>query len=117
MHGDFHPRNVAVTARGLLIFDWTDGAVAHPFTDLQPLASEGTIEPSVRGAYLAAWSGVAPPDALAEAFELARKLGYAYHTVSYPRIFAGQEPASRHELLGGLRHYAGRLVEVVNADR
>ena len=34
VHGDLHPWNVARTPRGLVVFDWSDGAVGHPFVDL-----------------------------------------------------------------------------------
>jgi uncharacterized protein (TIGR02172 family) len=32
-HGDFHPDNILVTARGLMVIDWIDATAGHPLGD------------------------------------------------------------------------------------
>lgn len=38
-HGDFHPENVLLTARGPMIIDWTNGARGNPIGDVARTAS------------------------------------------------------------------------------
>jgi uncharacterized protein (TIGR02172 family) len=33
-HGDFHPDNILVTSRGLMVIDWIDATAGHPLGDI-----------------------------------------------------------------------------------
>lgn len=52
-HGDFHPENILMSARGPVIIDWIDAAQGHPLADMARTSmllrmSEG-VEPAGRG--------------------------------------------------------------------
>ena len=34
MHGDFHPWNVLRADERIVVIDWSDAAMGHPFTEL-----------------------------------------------------------------------------------
>jgi aminoglycoside phosphotransferase (APT) family kinase protein len=58
-HGDMHPANVLVSARGFVVIDWFDAAIGHPGADLarssllmRPQASRRSI-----GSYLGGATG------------------------------------------------------------
>lgn len=89
VHGDFHPWNVADEPAGPRIFDWTDAAISHPFTDLAVYATrpdDVATRRAMRDAYLAHWSDQLEPAALAEAGELAIVVGTLYQVEAYVRI-------------------------------
>ncbi|MBB5983414.1 aminoglycoside phosphotransferase family protein [Kribbella solani] len=86
LHGDLHPRNLAVKDGRVLAFDWTDAALAHPFLDLVTFVEERSPlsrEPEVRDAYLSEWEEYADPAALRRALELAEELGALYQVMTY----------------------------------
>ncbi|MGW6280072.1 phosphotransferase family protein [Kribbella sp. NPDC055071] len=83
VHGDLHPRNLAVRDGRVLAFDWTDGAVSHPFLDLVTFVEERSplsMDLRVRDAYLAEWEEYAAPPDLRRALHLANQIG-ALHQV------------------------------------
>lgn len=92
VHGDPHTGNVAVTAAGLQLFDWSDASLSIPFMDLlDPLFSEDPGEgPRLMGALnttlglAASWRELAPVIAL-------------HHAVSYRHILLNSEPCVAHE--------------------
>ena len=49
LHGDLHPRNLAVRDGQVLAFDWTDAAVSHPFLDLVTFVEERSRCRRIRG--------------------------------------------------------------------
>jgi aminoglycoside phosphotransferase (APT) family kinase protein len=110
-HGDFHANNVVVGEAGIVIFDWTDACIAHPFLDMPtileyglPSAAPGEPDPSerVRAAYLQQWTAFEPIDRLHEAFALAWPLGSLHQAISYRNIAASLEPAAKSEMAGGI---------------
>jgi aminoglycoside phosphotransferase (APT) family kinase protein len=95
VHGDFHPWNVADGPDGPRVFDWTDAAISHPFTDLAVFATRPTdvaIRRAIRDAYLARWSDHMEPAALAEAGDLAIVVGTVYQVDTYIRIVESLDP-------------------------
>jgi hypothetical protein len=89
VHGDFHPWNVTDEPSGPRIFDWTDAAISHPFTDLAVYATrpdDVAIRRAMRDTYLVRWSEHLDPAALAEAGELGIVVGTLYQVDSYLRI-------------------------------
>ncbi len=117
LHGDLHGGNIWVTGEGddrcFFFFDWSDGAIAHPFFDLvtflgTPDASdEATMDryAQSRDAYLDAWTVYLPRDQLVSAFSVAQKLAPAYHAISYRLIAQDTEPASQWELSPAVGYY------------
>nr|WP_238342462.1 aminoglycoside phosphotransferase family protein [Actinopolymorpha rutila] len=85
LHGDLHPRNVAVRDGRVLAFDWTDAAVSHPFLDLVTFAeqrSPTSQNPRLKDVYLAEWEEYATPAGLRRAFSLAEELGALHQTMT-----------------------------------
>ncbi len=86
VHGDLHPWNVALGPGVTCVFDWTDAAVSHPFVDLATYVSR-TEDSAVRrrlvDAYVGAWSGLYPYEALREAADLALVVGALYQIETY----------------------------------
>ncbi|MEV5966108.1 phosphotransferase, partial [Kribbella sp. NPDC051952] len=85
LHGDLHPRNVAVRDGQVLAFDWTDGSVSHPFLDLITFVEERSphsMDPRVTDAYLAEWEEYASPADLRRALELAEELGALHQAMT-----------------------------------
>jgi hypothetical protein len=95
VHGDFHPWNLTDEPSGPRIFDWTDAAISHPFTDLAVYvtrADDVATRRAMRDAYLARWSDHLEPAALAEAGDLALVVGTLYQVDSYLRIVESLGP-------------------------
>ncbi len=112
VHGDLHWDNIALHDDNAVIFDWTDGCVAHPFLDLATLLNLSSALPDreaikvrLRDSYLAAWTDYAPLAQLQAAAELAEVLGYLHQAVSYHAFVNGLEAASKHELASGLSYF------------
>ena len=58
VHGDLHPWNIARTPRGLIVFDWSDSAIGHPFVDLATTVirtDDVAVRRRLAEAYLSAW--------------------------------------------------------------
>lgn len=85
LHGDLHPRNLAVRDGRVLAFDWTDAAVSHPFLDLVTFFEERSplsMDPLLMDAYLAEWEEYASHSDLRRALELAKELGALHQTMT-----------------------------------
>ena len=98
VHGDAHPWNVAPTERGLVVFDWSDGAAGPSFVDLAVFlrrAKDLALRRVLRDAYLDAWAGVAPRDRLERAAELAMTVGALYQVVTYQGLLPALPPEDR----------------------
>jgi hypothetical protein len=118
LHGDLHPDNIVITESGPLFYDWSDGAVAHPFFEL--LTAPGTLREidsrpeaaaRYRRIYLEAWRDFGSGERLEEAFALSQKLLPCYHALSYYWIIQNTEPTARWELGGGLSYFLSRLLQ------
>jgi hypothetical protein len=96
LHGDLHPRNIAVRGGRVLAFDWTDAAVSHPFLDLVTFTeqrSPTSRDPGLKDVYLAEWEEYATPGDLRRAFSLADELGALHQTMtSAPTRWSGARP-------------------------
>jgi hypothetical protein len=116
LHGDLHPRNLAVRDGRVLPFDWTDAAVSHPFLDLVTFVDERSplsMDQRLMDAYLAEWEVYASPADLRRALELAKELGALHQTMTslhLPDHLSG--PSSESMLRGAvwwLRQVVGDL--------
>ena len=115
LHGDLHPRNLAVRDGRVLAFDWTDAALAHPFLDLvtfcekqSPLSSD----PRVLDAYLHEWEDYATPSDLRRALTLAEELGTLYQTITYLHLVDHLTGPSKNSMLRGGTFWLKRLLAV-----
>ncbi|GAA1548929.1 aminoglycoside phosphotransferase family protein [Kribbella lupini] len=104
LHGDLHPRNVAVRDGKALAFDWTDAALAHPFLDLVTFVegrSPLSRDPRVIDAYLAEWQNYASLPDLRRALDLAEQVGELYQAVTYLHLVDNLAGPSRASMLSG----------------
>jgi hypothetical protein len=115
LHGDLHPRNLAVRDGQVLAFDWTDAALAHPFLDLvtfvekqSPLSSD----PRVRDAYLAEWESFAAPSDLRRALALAEQIGTLYQTITYLHLVDHLTGPSKESMFRGGTFWLRELLAV-----
>jgi hypothetical protein len=114
VHGDLHPWNVADAPDGPRVFDWTDAAISHPFTDLAVYATRAddpAIRRALRDDYLACWSEILPPDALTEAGELAIVVGTLYQVAGYVRLVKGIPPDDLDDLADALGSWARAAID------
>ncbi len=112
VHGDFHPWNVARTPRGLVVFDWSDGAIGHPFVDMvTTLARTPDIEVrrGLADRYLEAWPEIAARDRPGVA-DLAMVVGSLYQVQSYLAILATLDPEDSLDLQGADVRWARRAL-------
>lgn len=112
-HGDLHGNNIAVTASGFVIFDWSDGCLAHPFTCLTTLLERVPSDwhDALSQAYAREWSAFASPESLKGALRLARPLGAAHHAISYANILRATEPGQRWQLAGALPFFLREVLK------
>jgi aminoglycoside phosphotransferase (APT) family kinase protein len=113
MHGDFHAGNVAIGGGELVIFDWTDGCVSHPFFDLATFLPADPVErAALLQVYLEAWSAALPEADVARAWEIAEPLACLHHAVSYARILDAVAPALRWEFDSDVMFWVRWLREI-----
>jgi aminoglycoside phosphotransferase (APT) family kinase protein len=113
VHGDLHPGNVAHDGDLVVLYDWSDAAVSHPFLDLEHLvrslpADEGEL---ARAAYADVWRAAYPEVDLNRAFELAAAVNAIFQTVTFEQIYRAQEDASYWEMAGVVARYLRQLPE------
>jgi phosphotransferase family enzyme len=104
LHGDLHPRNLAVRDGRVLAFDWTDAAVSHPFLDLVTFfeqRSPMSTDPRLKDAYLAEWESYASPADLRRALELAGELGALHQVMTYAHLPDSLSGPSKDSMLRG----------------
>jgi hypothetical protein len=99
VHGDLHQWNAILQDGRVVVLDWSDAALAHPFLDLAPVLLHAEADEEERerliGAYLEPWAGIAPEAQLREAAALGEALGCVHQAISYRAIRAAFEPADR----------------------
>jgi hypothetical protein len=117
VHGDFHPWNVTDEPTGPRIFDWTDAAISHPFTDLAVYVTRAdavALRRAMRDAYLAQWADRLEPAALVEAGDLAIIVGTLYQVDSYLRILESLDPDDVWDLAHALGSWARSAVATLS---
>lgn len=95
-HGDFHDNNILILNQNIIINDWGDATISHPFF---PLASwlnsasrhHGINEEDpkyaiIRDAYLENWEHYASRRELLEAFTLVNKLRPIHFCLNFKRV-------------------------------
>ena len=103
VHGDLHAGNFVLDGEHPVFFDWSDGAISHPFFDMPILMESGAAEwrDEVQ-AYLERWTDHLSMERLTEAFQLAFKLAHVYHSLSYLRITENLAPEVQWEMGDGV---------------
>jgi RimJ/RimL family protein N-acetyltransferase len=95
-HGDFHDHNILRQGERLIVNDWGDAVISHPFFSLVSFLdsarrNHGILEGSevylkLRDAYLEAWSDYASEAQRLECFELAKQIGVIKFVISFYRV-------------------------------
>ncbi len=113
VHGDFHPGNVAVTERGVVLFDWSDSALSNPVVEAATGATwfEGDEQPEAAlwTVFCEAWEREFDDDTDRLLPRDVDMVAGAFHTISYARILSSLEPSARVEHADGLDHFFGVL--------
>ena len=114
VHGDLHPRNIAVRDGRVAAFDWTDAAVSHPFLDLVTFVEERSplsTDPRLKDAYLGEWEEYASPKDLRRALELAEELGALHQTMTSLHLPDHVSGPSRESMFRGAVWWLRRLLD------
>lgn len=113
VHGDFHPGNIVRRDGGMVLFDWSDAAIANPFFDVVVWTEWLTDTPEQIDAlwemFIDEWADAIAPDEVRRLRPLLTAVAGAYHTVSYAAILAGVEPRRRSENIDGLTGFFALL--------
>jgi len=102
VHGDLHIGNVAHDGDSLVLYDWSDAAVSHPFLDLVMLTErlpEDERRPA-REVYAEAWRAAYPDVDVDRGLELAVQANTIYQMVTFEQIYRSQEEESLWEMRG-----------------
>lgn len=86
VHGDLHPGNINVRDGEALLFDWSDGAVSHPFADLTCFLRRAETPATRRrmaDAYLAVWAAGYGMARVERALHDALVVGALYQVATY----------------------------------
>ena len=98
VHGDLHPSNVLVNGEDVRIFDWSDGAISHPFVDLAEFLRHLPTSVERRrmvDAYLGPWSAGYDRAALERAVADAPAVGAVYQVATYHALVPALDPRDR----------------------
>ncbi len=106
VHGDFHCGNVMVTDEQLIYFDWSDGAVSHPFFDavffLQDITHQlpdiTDVQIRLLNAYLEPWKIYMSMEQLLSIFAKAQPLASLYYAVVSYEVTQNIEVSHRWEM-------------------
>ncbi|MDP9238143.1 MAG: aminoglycoside phosphotransferase family protein [Chloroflexota bacterium] len=117
IHGDFHPGNVMMSDGRIVLIDWTDGCIGHPFFDLATvLPNDGVARTTLLRAYIEVWEERFHPEDVRKAFSVSDALACLHHAVSYQRIVDGIEPETRWGLGGAVGRWFERFLDKLEAS-
>jgi hypothetical protein len=108
VHGDLHLDNVAGDDE-LVIYDWSDGCISHPFLDGAHVAHRvgAAHQAAIRDIYLGTWGEDARTT-----WDLAPLVNYVFQAVTHHAIGRSLEQAARWETAGPLERF---LIEIEGA--
>ncbi len=116
VHGDCHAGNITLAGERLVVFDWADGSVAHPFFILLPFFRFYTwpdvpdARARLEAVYLQAWTAYEPWDRLLEAVRISQTLAALHQAVSYYWGLTHIEPDARWEYEATLPYHLRMLL-------
>jgi hypothetical protein len=112
-HDDLHQANVWANGDRLLVLDWGDACISHPFASLFVpfcfLDDENQLPPRdpwyerLRDAYLEPWGG-GPGSGLVETFDLAIRVGTIAHAFAWFRQFDALPDEAKPEFMRWFPH-------------
>ena len=113
VHGDLHAGNWLRREDGSwLIFDWTDGCVAHPFMDLGVmLNAKDDLRRARVDEYTTPWRDAVGDTTVQRCLTLASSIAFGYHAVSYLRIVDNLEGADAEWWRPVISSYLRRLLD------
>lgn len=115
-HGDCHAANITMAGERLVVFDWSDACVAHPFFILFPFFTFYTwpdvpdAHSRLEAVYLQAWTTYEPWDRLLEVLRMSQTLAALHQAVSYYQILTHVEPDARWEWEDALPYFLRMLL-------
>ncbi len=107
-HGDFHDNNIMLKNGAVIINDWGDASISHPFFSLSSLLESAgrnhKLQPDdaptalFTTTYLDSWADFAPPAQLEKALALAQIIRPVQFSINYSRLAqnAALQPADYH---------------------
>jgi hypothetical protein len=107
VHGDLNVGNVFLNNDDIIIYDWTDACISHPFMDTIIVFEEDDpqVQTRLRDSYLSAWKDYTSKSRIVSLWDLARPIIGLFHSISYQSVITSMEPASKHELAPGLARW------------
>lgn len=113
VHGDLGAGNVVFRDDGVLIFDWTEACITHPFLDMIDIYDESdmAIQQRLRDQYLSYWTVFEPLERLQELWNLTKPIFALHHAVSYQHIYANVEPSAQQDLSWGVPKWVRMLLQ------
>jgi hypothetical protein len=118
VHGDLWGPNVifkdARTGKSPIIFDWTDGAISHPFFDIYLVLTSEKDESKrkeQRQAHIDAWSDLLPQSTVQTALELSEKVAPYYYLFTFRNVVLHAPPQARWELSYLVLRFVRKILE------
>lgn len=126
-HNDLHDSNIFVRAGDVVLADWADACVSHPFTMVgemfgtivrrRAIDAHGPVLAALRQSYLRRFTRFADADALERAARLAAPLGLLCGILTAHQIARGVDPEVRDSMMQfqveWLRRFASGMREPV----
>jgi hypothetical protein len=113
LHGDLHPGNWAAGRGGVVLFDWAEASVGHPFLDVAP-ALRSLPDPAARRAattaYLDRWAPWLPDGAGRPTWRLAEPVAALNKLLTYVSLHDQSPAADRPGWLPRIRWWARCLL-------
>ena len=111
VHGDLHVGNVAHDGDALVLYDWSDAAVSHPFLDLIRLSERlpQDEQDRARAAFADVWRAAFPDADVDRALELAVSANTIYQVVTFEQIYRAGEDVSYWEMRGIVARFLREL--------
>lgn len=118
MHGDLWGPNVIMrdtfSSKSPIIFDWTDGAISHPFFDIFCLLwaeKNDAKRRDAKEAHINVWSDLYPHKTVMRAFELAERVAPYYYLIAWRNYQLHAPTQSRWELMYLMLRFVRKIVD------
>src|SRR5262249_8721470 len=95
-HGDFHPGQIFLREGDVILTDWSDASISHPFLSLpfefdsgfvnQFRSTPEVVRQRLREAYLRPWTRFEPLDRVVQAYDIARPLAFIHRALIFRRF-------------------------------
>lgn len=123
IHGDLWGPNVimrdAFSEKAPIIFDWTDGAISHPFFDIFCLLWAEKNDAKRRDekeAHIKVWSDLYPHKTVLRAFDLAERIAPYYYLIAWRNVELHVPAQSRWELMYLVLRFVRKILDQPRLD-